>query len=163
MDEDRRKVMGWALRLTGNLHDAEDLTQEVMLRAMTRGDGVDPRAYDAWLYRVTRNLFLDGVRRRQRVRFDALGDDADTMLVDVRTPETELFARSLEPGMAEAMLALTDEYRTALVLRHVYDLSYDEIAERTGVPSGTVRSRIHRGRRHLRAEVARTGAYELAA
>jgi len=161
--DDRRKVLGWALRLTGNLQDAEDLTQDVMVRSITRGATVDHQAYDAWLYRVTRNLFVDGYRRRQRVRFEAMPEDADHLLRDERTPESEIVDRVLEPGVAEALMTMSEEYRTALVLRHVYDLTYEEIAGRTDVPAGTVRSRIHRGRRHLRTDVATSQAYVLAA
>ena len=163
LEEDRRKVLGWALRLTGNLQDAEDLTQDVMVRSITRGATVDHRAYDAWLYRVTRNLFVDGYRRRQRVRFEAIPEDADHLLLDERTPESQFVDGLLEPSVAEALMTMSEEYRTALLLRHVYDLTYEEIATRTDVPAGTVRSRIHRGRRHLRADVAASQTYGLAA
>src|ERR671933_576178 len=70
------RVYRLAYRLTGNQHDAEDLTQEVFVRVFRSLSSYTPGTFEGWLHRITTNLFLDGVRRRKRVRFDPLADDA---------------------------------------------------------------------------------------
>jgi RNA polymerase sigma-70 factor (ECF subfamily) len=70
------RVYRLAYRLTGNQHDAEDLTQEVFVRVFRSLSTYTPGTFEGWLHRITTNLFLDMVRRKQRIRFDALADDA---------------------------------------------------------------------------------------
>src|ERR1700748_3450065 len=70
------RVYRLAYRLTGNQHDAEDLTQEVFVRVFRSLVTYTPGTFEGWLHRITTNLFLDGARRRQRIRFDALTDEA---------------------------------------------------------------------------------------
>ena len=77
------RVFRLAYRLTGNRYDAEDLTQDVFVRVLRSLDRYEPGNFDGWLHRITTNLFLDGARRRQRIRMDAMGDDA----ARVRPPE----------------------------------------------------------------------------
>src|SRR5258708_1206456 len=74
--EHSARVYRLAYRLTGNSHDAEDLTQEVFVRVFRSLPSYTPGTFEGWLHRITTNLFLDGVRRKKRVRFDALADDA---------------------------------------------------------------------------------------
>src|SRR3954452_20484961 len=74
------RVYRLAYRLTGNKHDAEDLTQEVFVRVFRSLSSYTPGTFEGWLYRITTNLFLDQVRRKQRIRFDALPDDAGDRL-----------------------------------------------------------------------------------
>ena len=70
------RVYRLAYRLTGTVHDAEDLTQDVFVRVFRSLSSYTPGTFEGWLHRITTNLFLDGVRRKQRIRFDALADDA---------------------------------------------------------------------------------------
>ena len=70
------RVYRLAYRLTGNPHDAEDLTQDVFVRVFRSLSSYTPGTFEGWLHRITTNLFLDPVRRKQRIRFDALADDA---------------------------------------------------------------------------------------
>ena len=74
------RVYRLAYRLTGNKHDAEDLTQEVFVRVFRSLSSYTPGTFEGWLHRITTNLFLDGARRKAKIRFDALADDADTRL-----------------------------------------------------------------------------------
>src|SRR5699024_4230634 len=69
------RVYRLAYRLTGNQHDAEDLTQDVFVRVFRSLESYRPGTFEGWLHRITTNLFLDRVRRRQRIRFDALSDE----------------------------------------------------------------------------------------
>ncbi len=76
------RVYRLAYRLTGNMHDAEDLTQEVFVRVFRSLPSYTPGTFEGWLHRITTNLFLDMARRRQRIRFEGLGDQAVGLLRD---------------------------------------------------------------------------------
>jgi RNA polymerase sigma factor (sigma-70 family) len=146
------RVYRLAYRLTGNQHDAEDLTQEVFVRVFRSLASYTPGTFEGWLHRITTNLFLDMARRRQRIRFEGLGDQAMGLLRDDEpTPAQAFDARHLDTDVQQALEALAPEYRAAVVLCDIEGLSYEEIAATLGVKLGTVRSRIHRGRAQLRA------------
>jgi RNA polymerase sigma-70 factor, ECF subfamily len=145
------RVYRLAYRLTGNRHDAEDLTQEVFVRVFRSLPSYTPGTFEGWLHRITTNLFLDMARRRQRIRFEGLGDQAVGLLRDGEpTPAQAFDARHLDTDVQQALEALAPEYRAAVVLCDIEGLSYEEIAATLGVKLGTVRSRIHRGRAQLR-------------
>ena len=149
------RVYRLAYRLTGNQHDAEDLTQEVFVRVFRSLSSYTPGTFEGWLHRITTNLFLDGARRKQRIRFEGLADD-----MAQRLPGTELSPaqawdeRHLDSDVQDALRALPPDYRAAVVLCDIEGFSYEEIAATLGVKLGTVRSRIHRGRAQLRAALA---------
>jgi len=146
------RVYRLAYRLTGNQHDAEDLTQEVFVRVFRSLPSYTPGTFEGWLHRITTNLFLDMARRRQRIRFEGLGDQAVGLLRDDEPTPAQVFdARHLDTDVQQALEALAPEYRAAVVLCDIEGLSYEEIAATLGVKLGTVRSRIHRGRAQLRA------------
>ena len=146
-----RKVYTMAYRLTGDPEEAKDLSQDVFVRVYRNLDKYEPGTFEGWLYRITKNLFLDRVRRRKRVLMEPLPDE------EWRQPEEEGPgpAEHLERGVLRgdiehAITALPPAFRTAVVMCDVQGLSYEEIARATGWPLGTVRSRIHRGRRMVR-------------
>ncbi|MFD0278446.1 RNA polymerase sigma factor SigE [Kitasatospora sp. NPDC127111] len=146
------RVYRLAYRLTGNQHDAEDLTQEVFVRVFRSLSTYTPGTFEGWLHRITTNLFLDMVRRRQRIRFDALGDDAAERLASREPSPAQVFSDThFDADVQQALDTLAPEFRAAVVLCDIEGLSYEEIAATLGVKLGTVRSRIHRGRSHLRA------------
>ncbi len=150
--EHSARVYRLAYRLTGNRHDAEDLTQEVFVRVFRSLPSYTPGTFEGWLHRITTNLFLDTARRKQRIRFEGLADDAVSLLRDGElTPAQAFDARHLDTDVQAALDALAPEYRAAVVLCDIEGLSYEEIAEVLQVKLGTVRSRIHRGRAQLRA------------
>jgi len=141
-----------AYRLTGNQHDAEDLTQEVFVRVFRSLSTYTPGTFEGWLHRITTNLFLDMVRRRQRIRFDALGEDAAERLPSREpSPAQHFHDNHFDADVQLALDTLAPEFRAAVVLCDIEGLSYEEIAATLGVKLGTVRSRIHRGRSHLRS------------
>ena len=145
------RVYRLAYRLTGNVPDAEDLTQEVFVRVFRSLPTYTPGTFEGWLHRITTNLFLDMARRRQRIRFEGLGDDAAGRLSgDEPTPAQVFDARHFDGDVQQALAALAPEYRAAVVLCDIEGLSYEEVASTLGVKLGTVRSRIHRGRAQLR-------------
>jgi RNA polymerase sigma-70 factor (ECF subfamily) len=146
------RVYRLAYRLTGNTHDAEDLTQEVFVRVFRSLSSYTPGTFEGWLHRITTNLFLDMARRRQRIRFEGLGDESAQWLSGGEpTPAQAFDDRHLDGDIQAALKALAPEYRAAVVLCDIEGLSYEEISETLGVKLGTVRSRIHRGRAQLRA------------
>src|SRR5580700_4927535 len=127
--EHSARVYRLAYRLTGNTHDAEDLTQEVFVRVFRSLDTYTPGTFEGWLHRITTNLFLDMARRRQRIRFEGLGDDAAGRLSgDEPTPAQAFDARHLDGDVQQALAALAPEYRAAVVLCDIEGLSYEEVA-----------------------------------
>ncbi len=149
------RVYRLALRLTGNRHDAEDLTQEVFVRVFRSLHTYTPGTFEGWLHRITTNLFLDQARRRQRIRFDALSDERAARLASTAAaPEAAYADRTFDADVEQALAALPPDFRAAVVLCDIEGLSYEEIAGILGAKLGTVRSRIHRGRAMLRAALA---------
>ena len=149
------KVYRLAYRLTGNKFDAEDLTQEVFVRVFRSLENFKPGTLDGWLHRITTNLFLDQARRKSRIRFDALAEDAESRLPGREPgPEQSFEHNNLDLDVQRALEELPPDFRAAVVLCDLEGLSYDEVAEALGVKLGTVRSRIHRGRTMLREKLA---------
>jgi RNA polymerase sigma factor (sigma-70 family) len=145
------RVFRLAYRLTGNRQDAEDLTQEVFVRVFRSLSSYTPGTFEGWLHRITTNLFLDQVRRKQRIRFDALPEDADDRMPgNDLGPERMWEHNNLDRDVQAALDTLPPEFRAAVVLCDIEGLSYEEIAEVLDIKLGTVRSRIHRGRAQLR-------------
>ena len=149
------RVFRLAYRLTGNRHDAEDLTQEVFVRVFRSLDTYTPGTFEGWLHRITTNLFLDGARRKQRIRFDALSDERAARLQSIGPgPEHAYADQTFDDDIERALATLPPDFRAAVVLCDVEGLSYEEIATILGAKLGTVRSRIHRGRAMLRRALA---------
>jgi RNA polymerase sigma factor (sigma-70 family) len=146
------RVYRLAYRLTGNPHDAEDLTQEVFVRVFRSLSSYTPGTFEGWLHRITTNLFLDSARRKQRIRFEGLADEMAHRLPGSEPTPAQAFDDShLDDDVQAALKALPPEYRAAVVLCDIEGFSYEEIAATLGVKLGTVRSRIHRGRAQLRS------------
>ncbi|MGH3651053.1 MAG: sigma-70 family RNA polymerase sigma factor [Acidimicrobiia bacterium] len=146
-----RKIYNFAYRLTGNPDDAHDLVQEVLLRVRRGLADYQPGSFEGWLWRITRNAFLDDVRRKKRRPTSPLPEEVDRW--DRATSESadvEYARISLGDDIQKALLELPIDFREAVVLCDVVGLSYEEIAQAVAVPIGTVRSRIHRGRTMLK-------------
>ena len=152
--EHSARVYRLAYRLSGNPQDAEDLTQETFVRVFRSLADFSPGTFEGWLHRITTNLFLDMVRRRQRIRFDALPEDTERLPGTAPSPEQVYSDTHLDPQVQAALDALPPEFRVAVVLCDIEGLTYEEIAATLGVKLGTVRSRIHRGRDQLRQALA---------
>jgi RNA polymerase sigma-70 factor, ECF subfamily len=140
------RVHALCRRMTGNDADALDATQEALI-AICRGlDRFDGRsAFTTWLYRVTTNACLDELRRRGRRPVPIEPDPGATAVAPVSVADD--VARRMD--VDAALATLPEEFRAAVVLRDLCELDYAEIAEVLGIPPGTVRSRIARGRAAL--------------
>ena len=145
-----------AYRLAGNDQDAQDLVQEALLRVRKGLERYEPGSLEGWLARIVTNVFLDDVRRRQRRPTDPLPDDPERALP--AAPAADEASSELSAEIQAALASLPEDFRVPVVLCDVADQSYEQIAQATGVPVGTVRSRIHRGRRMLRAALTEGAA-----
>jgi RNA polymerase sigma-70 factor, ECF subfamily len=147
-----------ANRLTRNAADAEDLVQETYLRAF-RGfhqfqEGTNLKA---WLYRILMNTFINSYRKKQRQPQTVSDEEvADWYLYSKMSEsglepsaETEVIESLPDEDVQEALSSIPEQFRIAVLLADVEGFSYKEIAEITGVPIGTVMSRLHRGRKAL--------------
>jgi RNA polymerase sigma-70 factor (ECF subfamily) len=141
-----------AYRLAGSDADAQDLVQEALLRIRRGLETYTPGTLEAWLARIVTNVFLDEVRKKRRRPTVAFPEQPDLVLPPSKAADEA--GDALSDEVQRALAALPDEFRVAVVLCDVVGLSYDEIAAGQGIPVGTVRSRIHRGRRLLRTALS---------
>jgi RNA polymerase sigma-70 factor, ECF subfamily len=143
-----------AYRLTGSHADADDLTQEALVRAYQSFDRYQRHLpFANWLYRIMVNLHIDQVRRRPRHRVESVDAVEGGLEIADRSgdPAEVLLARELDERLQTALAKLPHEFRTAVLLCDVQGFSYEEIAEIMRCSIGTVRSRVHRGRKQLRS------------
>ena len=149
------KIYTTALHLTGNIEDAADLSQDVFERVYRNLGRYEPGTFDGWVYRITRNLFLDRVRRRTKLRMEPLPDEEWRVPATTEPGPADVVERAtLEARLERGLAALAPDFRLAVTLCDLQGLTYDEIVDITGWPLGTVRSRIHRGRKSLRDYLA---------
>jgi RNA polymerase sigma-70 factor (ECF subfamily) len=155
VEQHSARVYRLAYRLTGNVHDAEDLTQDVFVRVFRSLHTYQPGTFEGWLHRITTNVFLDRMRRKQRIRMDALSEESAARLPSRGPgPEQAYDDTHLDDDVQRALDALSPDFRAAVVLCDIEGLSYEEVAATLGIKLGTVRSRIHRGRAQLREALA---------
>lgn len=144
VERHERRVYNLALRMTGREEDARDATQDAFLTALRklssyRGDA----AFTTWLHRVTINACYDLLRKRARAPvLERNGERAP------EPPPVPDHAQDVELSVdvRRALLEVPDDYRVVMLLHDVHDLPYDEVATIVGIPVGTVKSRLHRGR-----------------
>lgn len=148
-----RQLHSVALRLTGNQADAEDLVQETYAKAYAGFDSFTPGTnLRAWLHRIETNTFLNSYRVRRR-RPEVLSDSLETVAVQrasVSSAEDAALARMPDRDLAEALRGMPSHLAATVYLADAEGYKYAEIAEITGVPLGTVMSRLHRARKRLR-------------
>ena len=141
-----------AYRLTGNDQDASDLVQESLLRVRRGLERYEPGSLKGWLARIVTNVHIDNKRRQTRRPTSSFPDDPDLVLP--ASPAADELSGDLSTDLQNALLALSDEFRIPVVVCDVADQSYEQISATLNIPIGTVRSRIHRGRRILRTTLA---------
>ena len=148
-----RKVFNIAYKFVGRHDQAEDLAQEVFLKLFRSLDTFDRRAnFQTWLISVSRNLCIDHYRRVRKER-EIVDTDVDADALSPASPDqgplAALEQRDRVALLRQALAALPESLRAAVVMRDLQELSYQEIAERLRLPEGTVKSRINRGRTEL--------------
>ncbi len=148
-----------AYRMVGNVEEARDLAQEAFVRAFRAFDRFEQgTSFERWLYRIISNLYIDLVRKKSRAREESLdapiiteNGQMEKVVADTSTdPDALLEINAFDGEIQKALEALPAEYRMAVILCDVQGFSYEEISHMLRCSIGTVRSRIHRGRKQLR-------------
>ncbi len=145
------EVYTLARYLLRNAADADDAVQECYLRALKHFDTFRGGAIRPWLFAILRNVCHAAYAQRSFADEDAAEDAVPLWSEAPETPEAQILRRRDEQSIRDMVGALPDQFREAIVLREINDLSYREIAEIVGVPVGTVMSRLARARSMLRA------------
>lgn len=162
----------YAYRMTNNQLDADDLVQETYLRAFRffhkfeRGTNCK-----AWLFRIMKNLYINNYRKAQKepgkVDYEEVENFFDSIRsekIDSNDLQQKVFSNLLDDELLTALNSLQDDFKTVVILCDLEGLSYEEIAEFLNCPVGTVRSRLHRGRKLLQmklADYARNKGYDV--
>lgn len=152
-----------ALRYTKNPHDAQDLVQDTYAKAFTSFHQFEPGTnLKAWLYRILTTTFINNYRKDQRRPLISGSELEDWQIADAsshtshlgKSAEDEVLENIADKDVKDALAAMPEEFRMAVYLSDVEGFSYKEIAEIMEVPTGTVMSRLHRGRKLLRESLA---------
>jgi len=163
VDRYQHRVFGFCARMLGDRAEAEDIAQDVFVTLYkSAGNFRGDAAFSTWLFRVAKNQTLNRIkylerRGRSARRRDIEGDERVARLEDHETvrPDDAVADRQQAAMVQEAINELAEEHRAVVVLRDMEDLSYDEISDITGLPLGTVKSRIHRARSALAKRLSR--------
>ena len=170
VNRSHRQAYNVAFRMTGNHADAEDLTQESFLRAFRFFDRYNRELpFENWLFRIMSRVFIDEIRKRPRLKTQSLdqplnlgnGSDSEILMeiADMESnPEKLLLNDALEEYLQSALNELPEEFRIAVIFADIEGLSYEDIADAMNCSIGTVRSRLHRGRKLLRGKLMHANA-----
>ncbi|RKX20982.1 MAG: RNA polymerase subunit sigma [Candidatus Zixiibacteriota bacterium] len=151
-----------ALRMTKNDKDAEDLVQEAIVKAYRFWDKFEPGSNcRAWLFKIMTNIFINEYRSKSRSPVAVNVDEIDDNFligqlasdVNMEDPEKQLFAKVFDDDVKKAIENLPDDFRVVIILSFLEGFSYQEIAEIADLQLGTVKSRLHRGRKLLQKEL----------
>lgn len=153
--EYQRPLYNAAYRLLGNPDDAADATQAAFLKALEHLDSYDPDyKFFSWIYRIVIN---EAINQRKRNRKQQPLDEEEVS-TDF-SPYSQTEAGQLENGIQEGLMALTDEYRTVMAMRHFSDLSYKEISQILQIPEKTVKSRLYSARQLMKSHLLERGIH----
>jgi len=151
-----------ALRMTKNENDADDLVQDTFMKAFRFWDKFEEGSNcRAWLFKIMTNIFINDYRAKSRAPQVVDLEDVDddflfgqlSALGPSENPETHFFAKVFDDDVKEAIDELPEDFRLVVVLSFLEGFSYQEIADITGLQIGTVKSRLHRGRKLLQKEL----------
>lgn len=162
VEEHQHRVFTFAYYYLGRREEAEDVTQEVLLRLWRHIESVEPDSAGAWLARVTRNACYDLLRsRRSRKRLFRQGLDGPAERVADGAADTEAVARGQEARqqIERALAEVAEPYRTIVILRELQGYKYQEISDTMEMPLNTVKTYLHRGRRMLREQLTEAESY----
>ncbi len=154
-------LYNFALRTTGNEDDARDLLQETYLKAYRFWDKYEKGTnIRAWLFRIMKNSYINRYRKEtkepDKVDYEDIENFYNTIRAESTDPndlQEQLYGNLLGDEVTKALQSLPDDFRTVVILCDIEGLTYEEIAEFVECPIGTVRSRLHRGRKLLQAKL----------
>lgn len=161
----QRAIVAYVYRMVGDYDAALDLTQEVFIKVYGSLTRYRPEyKFSTWIYRIAHNAAIDHLRRQGTLRLEELEHSSDEhgtyekpLASDALTPEQESEQAERRAEIEEVVQRLAPAYRELILLRHAHDMSYDEIAEVTGLPLGTVKNRIFRAREAMRFALVERG------
>ena len=143
VDRYKNRLFNLVVRMIPTREEAEDIVQETFLRVFQHKNNFDPKyCFSTWIYTIALNLAKNNLRRKKKVKFLELFDIEETS----EEPAVEPGRVALGPWIEKEIEKLPEKYKTAFLLREMDELPYEEIAEITGVPTGTVKSRVNRAR-----------------
>jgi RNA polymerase sigma-70 factor, ECF subfamily len=150
IEQYQHRLLRYLLYLTGNRELAEDLFQETWIKVLERGSQYDgEHNFSTWLFAVARNLSIDQLRRKKTASLDSMAGEDEAPLEIADTTQLTAFEvvaqKELSERVQAGLIAIQPEYRETVVLRFHEGLSLDEIAQVTGAPLGTIKSRLYRG------------------
>jgi RNA polymerase sigma-70 factor (ECF subfamily) len=158
-----RPIYALAYRVLGREEDARDVCQDTFLRAYRALPGFKGQAkFSSWLYRIALNLCRDWIRRQQRAPTSQMPEDADaaellTETGPIESIEDLVARRELSAIVGEAMRTLSEEQRTAIILKEYHGMTFQEIADMQGCPLSTVKTRLYQGLAQVRRQLERRG------
>jgi RNA polymerase sigma-70 factor (ECF subfamily) len=158
-----RPIYALAYRVLGREEDARDVCQDTFLRAYRALPGFKGQAkFSSWLYRIALNLCRDWIRRQRRAPVSQMPEDVDPAQLLAETEPAEsiedlVARRELSAIVAVAMRSLSDEQRTAIILKEYHGMTFQEIADMQGCPLSTVKTRLYQGLSQLRRQLERQG------
>jgi RNA polymerase sigma-70 factor (ECF subfamily) len=156
----QRPIVSYVYRMIGNYETALDLTQEVFIKVYNSLARYRPEyKFSTWIYRIAHNAAIDYLRRTgpRTQELETADGYARPFPSGVMTPEQESEQQERRAEIEDVVRQLSPAYRELIILRHGHDLSYDEIAEVTGLPLGTVKNRIFRAREAMRSPLVARG------
>ncbi len=157
----RDSLYHYALRLTGDEDDADDLVQETYLKAFRFFDKFERGTNcKAWLFRILKNSYINDYRKLKKEPGKVDYDDVQNFYETIKSDEVETkhyeqdaFSNLLDDNVSNALAKLPEDFRTAIILSDIEGFTYEEIADFVDIPVGTVRSRLHRARKMLYAQL----------
>jgi RNA polymerase sigma-70 factor (ECF subfamily) len=158
-----RPIYALAYRVIGKEEDARDVCQDAFLRAYRALPGFKGQAkFSSWLYRIALNLCRDWIRRQRRAPVSQLPEDIDAIELaaaagPVESIEELVARRELSAIVEEAMSVLSEEQRTAIILKEYHGMTFQEIADMQGCPLSTVKTRLYQGLSLLRRRLEQQG------
>ena len=152
------KVFQVAYRMLGNVHEAQDVSQEAFLRAYINLESYDiNRKFSTWIFRIATNLAIDRLRKKKpdfHLEDQVAGTEDLNYYSQIsgedKLPEDQVVQQEMQEWIQQEIMMLPPKYRSAIILKYMEDLSLKEISEILNLPVATVKTRIHRGREALR-------------
>jgi RNA polymerase sigma-70 factor (ECF subfamily) len=158
-----RPIYALAYRVIGREEDARDVCQDTFLRAYRALPGFKGQAkFSSWLYRIALNLCRDWIRRQRRAPVSQMPEDVDPSELAAESEPAEsiedlVARRELSSIVEQAMSELSEEQRTAIILKEYHGMTFQEIADLQGCPLSTVKTRLYQGLSQLRRQLERSG------
>jgi RNA polymerase sigma-70 factor (ECF subfamily) len=160
VDKYKDKIFRYCFKMLKDHQEAEDLTQETFIRVYNNLDRYSNEyKFSTWIYKIATNLCIDRLRKQRlnTVSIDQPISEDEDLTISLpdwtNNPENLHITKDLEDRVSETIMELPDKYRAAIVLRHLQQLSYEEISAVLELPVNTVKTRIYRGREVLRGRL----------